>query len=164
MTGVPANLEGQIKDLLASGNKIAAIKLYREATRSSLKDAKDAVEAFATGSSFNLNVPAQVSEPEPFLEDQIKRLLAERKKIDAIRLYREAHQCGLKDAKDAVDAIEVALRQEQKLHNSAYTPLISNDPFAEERIGNRRRLILSLALILIIVGVFTFFFVLRGGF
>ena len=164
MTSTPANLEGQIRELLAAGNKIAAIKLYREATRSSLKDAKDAVEAFVTGSPLNLNAPAQVSEPEPFLEGQIKRLLTERKKIEAVRLYREAHHCGLKDAKDAVDAIEVALRQEQKLRKSAYTPLISNDPFAKKEIGNRRRFILSLALILVAIGVFVFFFFFQSGF
>lgn len=34
-------------------------------------------------------------------------------KIQAIKLYREAAGCDLKDAKDFVDALELKLRQEQ---------------------------------------------------
>lgn len=39
----------EIIRLLADGQKIAAIKLYRERTGAGLKEAKDAVEAIANG-------------------------------------------------------------------------------------------------------------------
>ncbi len=40
-------MEQQIVDLVHSGRKIAAIKLYREQTGAGLKEAKDAVEEIA---------------------------------------------------------------------------------------------------------------------
>ncbi len=40
---------GDIRALLAGGNKIAAIKAYRDATGAGLKEAKDAVEAMERG-------------------------------------------------------------------------------------------------------------------
>src|SRR5262245_58487536 len=36
-------------------------------------------------------------------DDEVKRLVAAGEKIEAIKLYREIHGCGLKEAKDAVD-------------------------------------------------------------
>jgi ribosomal protein L7/L12 len=41
------DFEDQLASLLGQGQKIQAIKLYREATGAGLKDAKDAVEAIA---------------------------------------------------------------------------------------------------------------------
>lgn len=40
-------LAQQIGEMLAKGQKIAAIKLYREATGTGLKEAKDAIDALA---------------------------------------------------------------------------------------------------------------------
>lgn len=37
---------------------------------------------------------------------EIEAALARRNKIDAIKIYREATNCGLKEAKDAVEAVE----------------------------------------------------------
>lgn len=44
---IPTSLRDQIRELLASGRKISAIKLYREHTGTGLREAKDAVEAMA---------------------------------------------------------------------------------------------------------------------
>ena len=160
MSSLSTEQERQVRELLAQDQKIAAIKLYREATGSSLKDAKDAVEAIEMGASTKFPAPAQAGEPDAFLENRIKRLLAERKKIEAVREYREAYNCGLKEAKDAVDAIEVQMRMGG--HTSIpSTPAISNDPFAEEAMGNRKRLIIFVALLLLAFGVFMFLFVFR---
>jgi hypothetical protein len=38
------SVSSQINDALAAGNKIEAIKIYRHATKSGLKEAKDAIE------------------------------------------------------------------------------------------------------------------------
>ena len=40
---------------------------------------------------------------------EVVRLLRAGQKIEAIRVYKEATKCGLKEAKDAVDAIEAKL-------------------------------------------------------
>jgi ribosomal protein L7/L12 len=47
--GLSAADEAEVRNLLAGGNKIAAVKRYRELTRLGLKEAKDAVEDMARG-------------------------------------------------------------------------------------------------------------------
>ena len=163
MTGISADRERQIKELIIKGNKIAAIKLYRELTGVGLAEAKDAVEAVIRGASVNLPVPTQVGEPDAFLENRIKRLLAERKKIEAVKIYREAHTCGLKEAKDAVDHIQAEMRREG-YSNLPSTPAIRDDPFAEDTQRNRSCLILAIALSLVLLGSLAFFLFMRRGF
>ncbi len=162
MSGISTNQEQQIRELIAKGNKIAAIKLYRETTNVGLKEAKDAVEAMERGEAVNFPAQAQVGEPDPFLENRIKRLLSEKKKIEAVKIYREAYNCGLKDAKDAVDLIQVEMRRDG-YSNMLTRPAISDDPFAEDATSYRARLIVSvvLALLILLTGMF---FILRGGF
>jgi len=94
------SLENQIKDLLAQDKKIEAIKTFRQATGFSLKQAQEAVENIATGSSWQRTkiIPAE-------RHDQITDLLRRNRKIEAIRLYRETTGVGLREAKDAVEEI-----------------------------------------------------------
>lgn len=162
MSALSANQEQQLKELVADGNKIAAIALYREMTGVGLKEAKDAVEAIMRGAPVNHLESSWVNGPDPFLEKRIKRLLAERKKIEAVKIYRAAHQCGLKEAKDAVDLIQSEMRGEI-YSNLPSVPAISDDPFAEEVLENQRRLIILFALVLGAVGGLALFFFLRGG-
>lgn len=44
---------------------------------------------------------------------EIEALLFANRKIEAIKLYRESNGGGLKEAKEAVDAVEVLLKQHQ---------------------------------------------------
>jgi ribosomal protein L7/L12 len=162
MSAISANQEQQLKEMAAQGNKIAAIAQYREITGVSLREAKDAVEALTRGASTNLPVFLQDSEPDLFLENRIKRLLAERKKIEAVKIYREAHHCGLKEAKDAVDLIQAEMRREE-YSNTPPAPAVSADPFAEEARENQRRMIIFAALFLLAAGGLALFFVLRSG-
>jgi ribosomal protein L7/L12/DNA-directed RNA polymerase subunit RPC12/RpoP len=99
----PANIEEDILQLVRSGNKIEAIKRYREVTDVSLAEAKAAVEAIAEGRSVEIR-PAQVlhATADEALADLIRR----GKKIEAIKRYREQTGLGLKEAKDAVEAME----------------------------------------------------------
>ena len=144
MSGISTQQELQIRELTATGNKISAVKLYREITGVGLKEAKDAVDAIQRGESVDIPTPAQVGETASALEDQIRRLLVERKKIDAVRIYRETHKCGLKEAKDAVDAIEAKTRVEMYA-NLPSTPAVRDDPFTEDKQRNRRFLSFILA-------------------
>jgi len=51
----------EVVELVRAGNKLEAIKLYREITGKDLKESKDAVEAIAAGRPFELNLDSQVS-------------------------------------------------------------------------------------------------------
>ncbi len=92
----------QLRALLAQNQKIEAIKFYRERTGVGLKEAKDAVEALERGES--PAPPRQQPEHGPW-EPEIVALMEQGRKIDAIKLHRENTGLGLKDAKEAVEAI-----------------------------------------------------------
>lgn len=87
----------QVQAALEAGNKIEAIKLYREMTGLGLKEAKDAIEAMPTDAFTNSNSAPDLSE--------IRNLIAADKKIEAVKRYREMTGAGLKEAKDMVDAL-----------------------------------------------------------
>jgi ribosomal protein L7/L12 len=93
-----------IRAHLAAGRKIEAIKLYREATGAGLAEAKQAVELIEAGKP-----PAPGADASPG-EDQalqgVSDLVRQGRKIEAIKRYREATGLGLKESKDAVDALE----------------------------------------------------------
>lgn len=91
----------RLVDLVREGRKIEAIKLVREVTGCGLKEGKDAVEKLERELT-----PGQPPVPRgKEADDEIRRLLREDRKIEAIKVYREATGCGLKEAKDAVERI-----------------------------------------------------------
>lgn len=92
--------QSELRSLLAAGEKIEAVKRYRDRTGASLKDAKDAVEAIGRGELR----PAFQAAGE--IDAEVVRLLQAGQKIEAIKLYREQTGASLKDAKDAVEAVE----------------------------------------------------------
>ena len=94
-------LEDEVRELLASGNKIAAVKRYREETGVGLAEAKAAVEALEAGNS----LADSVTSDDADLTDQVVSLLERGKKIPAVKLYRDLTGVGLKDAKEAVERI-----------------------------------------------------------
>lgn len=106
-----------IKQLLEAGNKIEAIKLYRQFTGQGLKEAKDAVEAIEAGQSFSLTFTApQAASGSPLAQNPaailaVKALLQAGNKIEAIKVYRQLTGLGLKEAKDAVEAMEAGSRE-----------------------------------------------------
>jgi ribosomal protein L7/L12 len=95
-----------IKAEIAAGNKIAAIKLYRDATGAGLAEAKEAVELIEAGKPPPSGAAAT---PSADAMQQVSALVAAGKKIEAIKVYRTAAGVDLKGAKDAVDALEVRL-------------------------------------------------------
>ncbi|MBN1452635.1 MAG: ribosomal protein L7/L12 [Anaerolineales bacterium] len=164
MSGLSTEQEGQIRELIAQGQKITAVKLYRELTGVGLKEAKDAVEAIERGEPVRNVAPLQFdTQNSALLEDQIKQLLLKRQKIQAVKIYREAHNCGLKDAKDAVDSIEVQMRREASTSLPS-SLAINNDPFAEDAQRNRRFLVFVLAIVLLVTAGAFLFFLTGSGF
>ena len=104
---VPASgRDDAIAEALRRGNKIEAIKLYRERRGVDLRTAKEAVEAMMTGgpSAWAPSVGRRSAGParvEDF--DDVVAAVDNGQLILAIKLYREHTGVGLKDAKDAVD-------------------------------------------------------------
>lgn len=89
-------LELEVLERLTAGDKIGAIKIYRERTGAGLAEAKRAVELIE-------------SPPKPIardLESRLVALLQDNAKIEAIKLYRQEMHCDLKAAKDAVDELQ----------------------------------------------------------
>lgn len=92
------DLNPKLQALLAAGQKLEAIKLYREATGCDLAAAKQAVESLERG-------PAAEAPAEVGAAAEIVALLEAGRKIEAIKLYRKQTGGDLKDAKDAVERL-----------------------------------------------------------
>jgi ribosomal protein L7/L12 len=100
----------EAKAALKSGNKILAVKIVRDATGLSLKDAKDAVDALEVGGALPSTATRSSSAAAAATtNDEVQRtlvaLVRAGKTIEAIKLYRTATGTSLKDAKDAIDVI-----------------------------------------------------------
>lgn len=87
----------KILEAIESNQKILAIKLYREATGSDLRDAKDFVEELTA------KLTESETPPPVDLEQTVLQHLREGDKLAAIKLYREATGTGLRAAKEAVE-------------------------------------------------------------
>ena len=94
------DLWAEIGRLLAEGRKIEAVKRYREATGAGLAAAKEMVEAIARGEP-----PPEDKPVASAFDSEVLAFLQGGKKIEAIKLYRQRTGVGLKEAKDAVEAI-----------------------------------------------------------
>lgn len=124
-----AALPNRVRDLAATGNKIEAIKAYRDATGADLRTAKEAVEGMmpampvpaAEPARNGWDNPSPVTQPDypgfgpsglnHSLSPEVRQLVRDKQKIQAIKLLREQTGWGLKEAKDRVDAYEQEIRQ-----------------------------------------------------
>lgn len=86
------------------GDKIEAIKITRERTGLSLKDAKEAIEAHLVNP--RRNATSVTAHESPQLR-QIPRAaiiaLENGRLVEAVKHYREANGAGLKDSKEALE-------------------------------------------------------------
>ncbi len=99
----------QVQQLAQAGQKIEAIKLFREHTNLGLNEAKDAVEAMEAGqvtTTITTNHFTQKMELTPDVTDQVIQLVQQGRKIEAIKLIREQTNLGLKESKDIADGLE----------------------------------------------------------
>ncbi len=102
----------QILREIHAGNKIMAIKLYRETYGTDLKTAKEAVETLER--EVQKTASSQPAPPQKRISDYegnqmlaiIESEIRAGRKINAIKVFRETFNTGLKEAKDAVDAME----------------------------------------------------------
>ncbi len=101
----------KVKALLESGNKIEAIKFIVKNKNTGLAEAKtlvDLVEKLKTDDILvfkNIETQNNLTE-DPHLQNQVRKLIADGNKIQAIKLVVSNKKIGLKEAKDFVDAFE----------------------------------------------------------
>ena len=95
-----AALEQQVRALLDQGQKIEAVKLYKDQKGTSLLEAKAAVEAMQAGAS-----PTAPPDIGGDLEAELLRLLSRGEKLEAIKLYKDRSGAALIDAKQAVESL-----------------------------------------------------------
>jgi ribosomal protein L7/L12 len=108
----------EITRFLLAGQKIHAIKVYRELTGSSLSEAKEALDRLESVLRLGGNLQAEFAllggavsmDTQGTLSAEIGQLLAQHKKIQAIKLYRERTGAGLNEARTAVDQVEARMR------------------------------------------------------
>ncbi|MEL6614663.1 MAG: ribosomal protein L7/L12 [Bacteroidota bacterium] len=86
----------RVVDLVREGRKIEAVKIVREETGASLKDALQAVDAIEAQAR-----DEDGTDPMP----EVEALALEGRTVEAIRLLRQRSGLGLKEAKDVVDAL-----------------------------------------------------------
>lgn len=98
----------EIGETLRDQGKIAAVKLYKDWTNCSLLEAKNAVEAIEQD---GMMVPASVTEPRHAdgsdLDSAlaaVDKAIAEGKKLNAVKLYRELSGKSLRDSKLFVES------------------------------------------------------------
>ena len=95
----------EIEYMLTAGNKINAIKIYRQRTGVGLKEAKDAIDRMALELKTARSERSNQTDHGLVDPDELQRLIRAGKKIQAIKYYRETTGVDLKEAKDAVDAL-----------------------------------------------------------
>jgi ribosomal protein L7/L12 len=106
---IPYNKKNdEVSNLVAQGLKINAIKLYREQTGVSLRDAQDFVEGLDARPSIDQKLDlilGYLAIPNDSPNDAVVELLMRGKKIEAIKLHRELTGLGLRESKDEVEAV-----------------------------------------------------------
>ena len=114
---IPENKRRELLELIGQGRKIDAIKIYREVTGLGLKESKDAVEAMEVGPRDLLERDLTNSRPDregrtnevsalsAAEQASVVESLRQGRKIEAIKRYMDATGLGLKESKDAVEAM-----------------------------------------------------------
>lgn len=132
----PAQL-AEIQSLMDSGQKLEAIKVYRElAPHASLAEAKAFVESPTRGDP-GAGITTSLPELTPQLETELLTLLREQEVIAAVKRYREVCGGQLKDAKDAIDALSVRHGIPVKSKPCFVATAVFQDEFAPEVIALR---------------------------
>jgi ribosomal protein L7/L12 len=103
----------QIEEALRKGNKIQAIKIYKEATDESLLESKEAIESWNLSAQddaelwrdkFYTHEEKEISETE--IQEKVREYVQDGQKIEAIKWIKTLKKWSLKEAKDYVDAQE----------------------------------------------------------
>lgn len=108
-----------IESLIASGNKIEAVKQYRNIADVGLAEAKAFIDSLAGGPSPLAAMARGAGIDAKKLQQAEAVALAALRKgdaMDAIKRYRQHTKVGLKEAKEAVDALSMVQRTEGRIN------------------------------------------------
>lgn len=107
-----AQILAQARALVMQGNKLAAIKLLRDELQIGLAQAKQAADRIELGEDPRLeDQPLRAAPVGQGNAADIVAAIQSGNKIQAIKIFRERFGVELKEAKDAVDAIELGLSE-----------------------------------------------------
>ncbi len=138
---VTTQQKDEILRLVRAGKKVEAIKLFREITRVGLTEAQQAITlleeragmsgAGSSGGSPAHSIGALAAAAKAIDPKQVQRAeeaamaaLRENNVIEAIKRYRQHTRLGLKEAKDAVDALSVVHRSGGRINAKLAKSLI----------------------------------------
>ncbi len=96
----------ELQHLLRERQTIQAIKLYRDETKATLKEAKIAVEMMQD-EMLVAQHEARLSKGSPANLEEVQHFLQMGNKIQAIKAYRKSTGVGLREAKEAVEMLAV---------------------------------------------------------
>lgn len=134
---LPPGVLEQVTALVNQGKKINAIKVLRGATGWGLKESKEYIDAIALGNTppafptfTQRNIrqeptPEQSREPSPEVFQQIIDLNSSGKKIEAIKIYRLATGCSLREAKEYVETLKASPPPQGEQSSSPIHPTVS---------------------------------------
>ncbi|KAA3646230.1 MAG: hypothetical protein DWQ07_08385 [Chloroflexi bacterium] len=105
---LPPYVEDEIRSLVEDGRKIEAIKRVRELSGAGLKEAKDYIDYMAKQPAFGDQESTLLSFEEVMRdhEGELRDMLRNKGKIQAIKRVRQLTGTGLKEAKDFIENIE----------------------------------------------------------
>jgi ribosomal protein L7/L12 len=114
MENLPAETKDAILDAIASNRKIDAVKLYQNATGSSLKTAKEVIETrMGTSSIERTNrLPGEFPGVDSAKTEAILDAIFQGKKLDAVKQYKTASGLGLKESKEFIEDLTQRLKSE----------------------------------------------------
>ncbi len=114
----------ELERLIASGNKVEAVKQFRNIADVGLTEATAAINAMQAGVA---GPAARAINPKGFREAEAAAMAAirEGKVIEAIQRYRQHTKLGLKEAKQAVDALSIVHRSDGRVNAKLAATLMS---------------------------------------
>lgn len=107
MTNATDPLPDEVLEALRSGNAIEAIKRLRQATGLGLAEAKSVIDRHRQAGA----APTSTATPTGGLPPAVAEQLRLGNKIEAIKLLRGHTGLGLKEAKDAIEALAAGARR-----------------------------------------------------
>jgi len=96
-------VKDKVKDFIAKGQKIAAIKYLREQYPFSLKEASDWVEYLGGGTMAKPSALTETPVLTTVAKEKVKSLVQKGKYIQAIKYLKDEYQLSLEQAKELID-------------------------------------------------------------
>jgi outer membrane protein assembly factor BamB/ribosomal protein L7/L12 len=162
-TAAPAGLE-EIRDLARGGNLLEAIRLYRERYNVGLAEARRAVEDMQAGRLVEIRiaeaVERQAGDAVQGLRD-VRQLIGQGNKLEAIKRYRELFDVSLARAKYAVEKMEAG---ETAFPESGFPQaVVETGTPAVQKKASRAGCIVTASILLFVGGLLALIFLSPGG-